>query len=141
MTKDRLVTARQGVTLDEAKKILHENRIEKLLVVDGQQRLIGLITVKDIEKTTLFPDACRDERGRLRVGAAVGVGNDRDERAAALVQAGVDVICVDTAHGHSRNVLDAVRALKRAYPDLDVVAGNVGTGEGTRALSRRVRTR
>jgi IMP dehydrogenase len=134
MTKDRLVTARPGVTLDEAKKILHEHRIEKLLVVDAQQRLIGLITVKDIEKTTLFPNACRDERGRLRVGAAVGVGPDRDERAAALVQAGVDVICVDTAHGHSRNVLDAVRALKRAYADLEVVAGNVGTGDGTRAL-------
>lgn len=134
MTRDRLVTARQGVTLEEAKKILHENRIEKLLVVDQDQRLIGLITVKDIEKTTLFPNACRDERGRLRVGAAVGVGADRDERAAALVQAGVDVICVDTAHGHSRNVLDSVRALKRAHPDLEVIAGNVGTGEGAKAL-------
>jgi IMP dehydrogenase len=134
MTRDRLVTARQGVTLDEAKKILHENRIEKLLVVDQDQRLIGLITVKDIEKTTLFPHACRDERGRLRVGAAVGVGPDRDERAAALVQAGVDVICVDTAHGHSRNVLDAVRALKRAHPDLEIMAGNVGTGDGAKAL-------
>jgi IMP dehydrogenase len=134
MTRDRLVTARQGVTLEEAKKILHENRIEKLLVVDNEQRLIGLITVKDIEKTTLFPHACRDERGRLRVGAAVGVGADRDERAAALVHAGVDVICVDTAHGHSRNVLEAVRSLKRAYPDLEVMAGNVGTGDGAKAL-------
>jgi IMP dehydrogenase len=134
MTRDRLVTARQGVTLDEAKKILHENRIEKLLVVDQDQRLIGLITVKDIEKTTLFPHACRDERGRLRVGAAVGVGPDRDERAAALVQAGVDVICVDTAHGHSRNVLEAVRTLKRAHPDLEIMAGNVGTGDGAKAL-------
>jgi IMP dehydrogenase len=134
MTKDNLVTARPGVTLEEAKNILHEHRIEKLLVVDDRQRLIGLITVKDIEKTTLFPHACRDERGRLRVGAAVGVGPDWEERANALVEAGVDVICVDTAHGHSENVLRTVGQIKRRYPDLDVVAGNVGTGEGAKAL-------
>ena len=136
MTKDNLITARPGVTLDEAKNILHEHRIEKLLVVDGQQRLIGLITVKDIEKTTQYPNACRDDRGRLRVGGAVGVGVDWEQRAAALVEAGVDVICVDTAHGHSSNVLRTVTQLKRLYPDMDVVAGNVGTGDGCDALIR-----
>ncbi|MEW6272129.1 MAG: IMP dehydrogenase [Thermodesulfobacteriota bacterium] len=134
MTKENLVTARPGVTLEEAKNILHEHRIEKLLVVDERQRLIGLITVKDIEKTTQFPHACRDERGRLRVGAAVGVGPDWEERASALVDVGVDVICVDTAHGHSANVLRTVGQIKRRYPELDVVAGNVGTGDGAKAL-------
>jgi IMP dehydrogenase len=136
MTKNNLVTARPGVTLDEAKNILHEHRIEKLLVVDDRQRLIGLITVKDIEKTTQYPNACRDDRGRLRVGAAVGVGADWEQRAAALVEAGADVICVDTAHGHSSNVLRTVSQIKRLYPDLDVVAGNVGTGDGADALIR-----
>ena len=134
MTKDRLVTAKPGVSLDEARRILHEHRIEKLLVVDDSGGLLGLITVKDIEKTTLFPDACRDERGRLRVGAAVGVGADWQERAEALVEAGVDVICVDTAHGHSRGVLDTVAKLKKAWPELDVVGGNVGTADGAKAL-------
>ncbi|MBY0273917.1 IMP dehydrogenase [Candidatus Binatia bacterium] len=136
MTKDRLVTARPGVTPEQAKKLLHEHRIEKLLVVDDAQRLIGLITVKDIEKTTQFPNACRDDRGRLRVGAAVGVGADWEERAAALIEAGADVICVDTAHGHSGNVLRTVTQLKKLYPDMDVVAGNVGTGDGADALIR-----
>ncbi|MBM4243222.1 MAG: IMP dehydrogenase [Deltaproteobacteria bacterium] len=136
MTKDDLVTARPGVTPEQAKKLLHEHRIEKLLVVDDGQRLIGLITVKDIEKTTQYPDACRDDRGRLRVGAAVGVGADWEERAAALVDAGADVICVDTAHGHSSNVLRTVTQLKELYPDMDVVAGNVGTGAGADALIR-----
>jgi len=136
MTKDNLVTARPGVTLEEAKNILHEHRIEKLLVVDDGQRLLGLITVKDIEKTTQYPNACRDDRGRLRVGGAVGVGADWEQRAAALVEAGVDVICVDTAHGHSSNVLRTVTEIKRLYPDMDVVAGNVGTGEGADALIR-----
>jgi len=136
MTKDNLVTARPGVTLEEAKNILHEHRIEKLLVVDEKQRLIGLITVKDIEKTTQYPNACRDDRGRLRVGAAVGVGADWEERAAALVDAGADVICVDTAHGHSGNVLRTVTQLKKLYPQMDVVAGNVGTGDGADALIR-----
>jgi IMP dehydrogenase len=134
MTKDNLVTARPGVTLEEAKDILHRHRIEKLLVVDDQQRLIGLITVKDIEKTTQFPNACKDERGRLRVGAAVGVGADREARIEALMRAGVDVLCVDTAHGHSQNVIEAVRAIKRDHPALEVIAGNVGTGEGAQAL-------
>jgi IMP dehydrogenase len=136
MTKDNLVTARAGVTLEQAKNILHEHRIEKLLVVDDAQRLLGLITVKDIEKTTQFPDACRDHRGRLRVGAAVGVGADWEQRAAALVEAGADVICVDTAHGHSGNVLRTVSQIKKLYPDMEVVAGNVGTGDGADALIR-----
>ncbi len=135
MTKENLVTARSGVSLEEAKEILHANRIEKLLVVDDHQRLQGLITVKDIQKTIQYPQACKDDLGRLRVGAAIGVGPDREERAAALVRAGVDVLALDTAHGHSANVIDAVRDTKRAYPDLDVIAGNVGTEEGARALA------
>jgi len=134
MTKDNLVTAKPGVSLDEAKEILHANRIEKLLVVDDQYRLRGLITVKDIQKTIEYPLACKDEQGRLRCGAAVGVGPDREERVEALVRAGVDVLAVDTAHGHSKNVLDAVRDIKAAYRDIDIVAGNIGTEEGARAL-------
>jgi len=134
MTHEELITAEPGVSLEEARRILHAHRIEKLLVVDDKGHLHGLITVKDIEKTTLFPDACRDERGRLRVGAAVGVGADWQARAEALVDAGVDVICVDTAHGHSRGVLDTVNALKKAYPTLEIVGGNVGTADGAQAL-------
>ncbi|MEB2284062.1 MAG: IMP dehydrogenase [Polyangiaceae bacterium UTPRO1] len=134
MTKDNLVTARPGVSLEQAKDILHANRIEKLLVVDDDMRLRGLITVKDIQKTSDYPNACKDEHGRLRVGAAVGVGPDREARVEALVRAGVDVLAVDTAHGHSRNVLDAVREIKREHPSVDVVAGNVGTEAGARAL-------
>jgi IMP dehydrogenase len=134
MTKENLVTARPGISLEQAKDILHENRIEKLLVVDDGFRLRGLITVKDIQKTTDFPLACKDERGRLRVGGAVGVGPDREARVEALIRAGVDVLAVDTAHGHSKNVLDTVRDIKALYRDLDIVAGNVGTEEGARAL-------
>jgi IMP dehydrogenase len=134
MTKDNLVTARPGISLEEAKEILHANRIEKLLVVDDRHRLQGLITVKDIQKTIEYPLACKDEQGRLRVGAAIGVGPDREERAEALVRAGVDVLAVDTAHGHSANVIAAVRDVKAAYRDVDVIAGNVGTEEGARAL-------
>ncbi|MFP6663388.1 MAG: IMP dehydrogenase [Deltaproteobacteria bacterium] len=134
MTQENLITAAPGVSLKDARRILHQHRIEKLLVVDAGGRLHGLITVKDIEKTTLFPAACRDERGRLRVGAAVGVGSDWQARAEALVQAGADVICVDTAHGHSRGVLDTIANLKRAYPELEVVGGNVGTADGAKAL-------
>ncbi|MCC6767041.1 MAG: IMP dehydrogenase [Deltaproteobacteria bacterium] len=134
MTKDNLVTAKPGISLEQAKEILHANRIEKLLVVDDELRLRGLITVKDIQKTTDYPNACKDGRGRLRVGGAVGVGPDREARVEALVRAGVDVLAVDTAHGHSRNVLDTVREVKRQWPDVDVVAGNVGTEEGARAL-------
>ncbi len=134
MTKDNLVTARPGIDLDEAKEILHRHRIEKLLVVDEKYQLKGLITVKDIEKKTQYPHACKDERGRLRVGAAVGVGPDNEERVDALVKAGVDVIVVDTAHGHSKNVLEAVRFIRRRHPDLNLVGGNVATEEGASAL-------
>ena len=134
MTKNNLVTARPGVELDEAKEILHRHRIEKLLVVDEKFQLRGLITVKDIEKKTQYPHACKDERGRLRVGAAVGVGPDCEERVDALVKAGVDVIVVDTAHGHSKNVLEAVRFIRRRHPDLNLLGGNVATEEGTSAL-------
>jgi IMP dehydrogenase len=134
MTKDRLVTVKPGVGLDEAKEILHQHRIEKLLVVDDSFELKGLITVKDIEKKIQYPNACKDERGRLRVGAAVGVGADWEERVESLVRAGVDLVAVDTAHGHSKNVLDTVRQIRRRYPDLDLAGGNVATDEGTTAL-------
>ena len=134
MTKDNLVTVKPGVDLDEAKEILHHHRIEKLLVVDDNFELKGLITVKDIEKKIQYPNACKDERGRLRVGAAVGVGPDWEERVESLVRAGVDLVAVDTAHGHSKNVLDVVKRVRRRYPDLDLAAGNVATDEGTSAL-------
>ena len=134
MTKDNLVTARPGVSLDEAKDILQRHRIEKLLLVDGEFQLKGLITVKDIEKKIQFPLACKDERGRLRVGAAVGVGQDMEQRVAALVAAGVHVVGVDTAHGHSKNVLNTIAYIRRHYPDLDLVGGNVATEEGALAL-------
>lgn len=134
MTHRNLVTAPPGVTLQEATQKLHDHRIEKLLVVDSEQRLLGLITVKDIEKAKQFPHACRDDRGRLRVGAAVGVGADWQDRAAALIEAGADIICVDTAHGHSKNVIETVAKLKAGHPALDVLGGNVGTGDGVRAL-------
>jgi len=134
MTKENLVTARPGVDFDEAKEILHRHRIEKLLVVDEKFHLKGLITVKDIEKKTQFPFACKDDRGRLRVGAAVGVGPDCEERVETLVRAGVDVVAVDTAHGHSRNVLEVIKHIRRRHPDLGLVGGNVATEEGTLAL-------
>ena len=134
MTKDKLVTVKPGVDLDEAKEILHQHRIEKLLVVDDNFQLKGLVTVKDIEKKTQYPNACKDERGRLRVGAAVGVGSDWEERVESLVRAGVDLVAVDTAHGHSKNVLDVVKRVRQRYPDLDLAAGNVATDEATSAL-------
>ena len=134
MTKDKLVTVKPGVDLDEAKEILHQHRIEKLLVVDEKYELRGLITVKDIEKKIQYPNACKDDRGRLRVGAAVGVGPDWEERVENLVRAGVDLIAVDTAHGHSKNVIDIVGQIRRRYPELDLAGGNVATGEGTTAL-------
>jgi IMP dehydrogenase len=134
MTKDNLVTAKPGINLDEAKDILQRHRIEKLLLVDDEFQLKGLITVKDIEKKIQYPLACKDERGRLRVGAAVGVGQDMEQRVAALVTAGVDVIGVDTAHGHSKNVLNTIEVIRRHYPDLDLVGGNVATEEGALAL-------
>src|ERR687891_171313 len=134
MTKNNLVTVKPGVDLDEAKEILHQHRIEKLLVVDDEFQLKGLITVKDIEKKIQYPNACKDERGRLRVGAAVGVGADWEERVEALVRAGADLIAVDTAHGPSKNVLDVVGQIRRRYPEVDIAAGNVATAEGTSAL-------
>src|SRR5919106_1140839 len=133
MTSRNLVTAPVGTTLDEASEILHRNKIEKLPVVDSEGRLKGLITVKDISKRIKYPEATKDDQGRLRVGAAVGVGNDALERAAALVEAEIDVLVVDTAHGHSHGVLDVVRAIKREH-DVEVIAGNVATGDGALAL-------
>mgnify|MGYP003575803969 FL=1 len=134
MTKENLVTVKPGVDLDTAKELLHQHRIEKLLVVDDRFELKGLITVKDIEKKIQYPNACKDEPGRLRVGAAVGVGADWEERVEGLVRAGVDLVAVDTAHGHSKNVLDVVGQIRRRYPDLDLAGGNVATDEGTAAL-------
>ena len=134
MTKDKLVTVPPGTTLEEAKKHLHEHRIEKLLVVDDSFALKGLITIKDIEKVRMYPLACKDEIGRLRVGAAVGVGPDREERIEALVKAGVDVIIIDTAHGHSQGVLEAVAETRRLHPDLQLIAGNIATAEAAEVL-------
>lgn len=134
MTKENLVTAPVGITLEESKRLLHKNRIEKLLVVDEQNNLKGLITIKDIEKTIKYPNACKDNLGRLRVGAAVGITLDREARAEALLKAGADVIVVDTAHGHSRGVIEAIRDTKRVFPNCQLVAGNVATEEATEAL-------
>jgi len=131
MTKDNLVTASESTKLEEAERILTKNKVEKLLLVDDQYRLKGLITIKDIDKLTSFPHACKDERGRLRVGAAVGVHDY--ERVESLLKAGVDVVVVDSAHGHSANVIETVRNLKNRYP-VEVIAGNVATWEGARAL-------
>jgi len=134
MTKDDLVTVPVGTTLEEAKKILHEHKIEKLLVVDGEYHLKGLITVKDIQKMIKYPNACKDSLGRLRVGAAVGVAADTLDRAAALVEARVDVIIVDTAHGHSMGVMQTVRDIKKRHPDIDLIAGNVATADAADEL-------
>jgi IMP dehydrogenase len=134
MTHEKLVTVREGVSRDEARRLLHQHRIEKLLVVDPRYRLIGLVTVKDIEKAQRFPNACKDGQGRLRVGAATGTGKAGIERADALCEAGVDVLVVDTAHGHSRGVLDGVAAIRRLSNDVQVVGGNVATAAGARAL-------
>jgi len=133
MTRD-LVTAPMGISLEDSKKLLHKNRIEKLLVVDEQGKLEGLITIKDIMKIQKYPNSCKDRLGRLRVGAALGVGPDTPERVAALVKEGVDVLVVDSAHGHSRNVLNTVRMIKGDYPEIQVVAGNVATAEGAEDL-------
>ena len=134
MTKDNLATVPVGTTLEESKTVLHERRIEKLLVVDDAGKLRGLITIKDIEKIKKYPDACKDQHGRLRVGAAVGVGPDREERTDRLIAANVDVIVIDAAHGHSKGVIEAARDTKRNFPDLELVAGNVATAEGARSL-------
>lgn len=134
MTKDKLITVSEGISLEDSKKLLHQHRIEKLLVVDKKGQLKGLITIKDIEKIRKYPNACKDKLGRLRVGAAVGVGPDMEERTEALLQAGADVILIDTSHGHSKNVLDAVQKLKRNFKDIELIAGNVGTGKGAEDL-------
>jgi IMP dehydrogenase len=134
MTKDRLVTVRENVDQVEAKKLLHQHRIEKLLVVDAQYRCVGLITVKDIEKAVANPNACKDEQGRLRVAAAPSVGEAGYARSEALIEAGVDLVVVDTAHGHSRRVLESVARIKRISNAVEVVAGNVATAEGAKAL-------
>jgi IMP dehydrogenase len=134
MTKDYLITAKEGITLEESKAILHKHRIEKLLVVDQDGRLKGLITIKDIEKIKKYPNSCKDKLGRLRVGAAVGVGPDLKERADALVSASVDVLVLDSAHGHTQNILKALEFLKSNYPEVDVIAGNVATYDGAKAL-------
>ncbi|HQL90378.1 MAG TPA: IMP dehydrogenase [Syntrophales bacterium] len=133
MTKDRLVTVSQNISLEESKKLLHKHRIEKLLVVDDDFSLKGLITIKDIEKIQKYPNACKDQLGRLRVGGAVGI-TDREARVHALLAAGCDVICIDTSHGHSKGVLDAVRDTKRNFPNCELIAGNVATFEGAEAL-------
>ena len=134
MTKENLVKVPEGISMEASKKLLHEHRIEKLLVVDDNDRLVGMITIKDLEKIKKYPRACKDAMGRLRVGAAVGVGPDMEARAEKLLSAGVDVICIDTSHGHSDNVINAVKKLKSAFPDMELIAGNVGTTKGAEDL-------
>lgn len=134
MTKENLVTVPEGTTLEESKDILHKHRIEKLLVVDGNGNLKGLITIKDIEKSIKYPHSCKDNLGRLRVGAAVGVGADRDERVEALLKAGADVIAIDTAHGHSIGVIESVREIKEKFPECQIIAGNIATAEAAEDL-------
>ncbi|PAE86688.1 IMP dehydrogenase [Shouchella clausii] len=134
MTKEGLVTAPVGTTLDQAEKILQQHKIEKLPLVDDNGILKGLITIKDIEKVIEFPNSAKDKQGRLLVGAAIGVSTDADARIAAVVKAGVDAIVIDTAHGHSKGVLDKIKQVRNDYPDLTIIAGNVATAEGTRAL-------
>ncbi|MBT6031478.1 MAG: IMP dehydrogenase [Kordiimonadaceae bacterium] len=134
MTSDNLITAKSNVSTQEAKQLLHQHRIEKILIVDDAYKCVGLVTVKDIEKAKLNPNACKDSDGRLRAGAATSVGDDGYERAEALIDAGVDFLVVDTAHGHSRGVLDTITRIKKAYPNIQLAGGNVATGSGTRAL-------
>jgi len=134
MTKENLVTAPTGISLEEAKKLLHKNRIEKLLVVDENNNLKGLITVKDIEKTVQYPQACKDSFGRLRVGAAIGVGPDREARTEAVLKAGADVLAIDTAHGHTKTVLEAIRDTKKNFKDCELIGGNIATAEAAEDL-------
>ncbi len=132
--REKLVTVKEGTTLEEAKKLLHKYKIEKLPVVDGDFRLCGLITMKDIEKIEKFPNACKDNLGRLRCGAAVGVGKEEEERVDSLLNVGCDVIVVDTAHAHSKRVIDTIKLIRSGFPDIEIIAGNVATSEGARAL-------
>ena len=134
MTRDNLVTAPEGTTLQEAREILRRHKIEKLPIVDSENHLKGLITIKDIDKAQVYPNSARDEKGRLMVGAAIGVTADVLDRVAALVEAGADVLCLDSAHGHSQNILNCVKRIKSLYPDVQLIAGNVATAEGTCAL-------
>ncbi|EPR42810.1 IMP dehydrogenase [Desulfovibrio sp. X2] len=134
MTAENLVTVPEGTSLEDAKYHLHANRIEKVLVVDSANKLKGLITIKDIEKREKYPNSCKDEKGRLCVGAAIGIGSDRDRRAEALLAEGVDFLVLDSAHGHTRNIIDSVRAIKTAFPKCQLVAGNVATYEGAKAI-------
>ena len=136
MTSENLITAPEGITLEESKALLHKNRIEKLLVVDDEGRLKGLITIKDIMKLKKYPNACKDSLGRLRVAAAVGVGEEGIARAKALADAGVDMIVVDSAHGHSKKVIETVTEIKKLFPDVDLMAGNIATAQGADALAR-----
>ena len=133
--RERLVTVKEGATLDQAQALIHKHRLERLLVVRDTFELAGLITVKDIQKAKDHPDACKDDRGRLRVGAAIGVGGDNMERAAALIEAGVDCIVVDSSHGHAQGVLDMVKAVKVKFPKVQVIGGNVATAEGAKAMA------
>jgi len=132
--KERLVTVKEGVDPDSVRALLHKHRIEKVMVVNDNFELKGLITVTDIDKAEQHPNACKDDQGRLRVGASVGVGEDTDARVEALVNAGVDVLVVDTAHGHSKNVINRVKWIKQNYPDVQVIGGNIATGEAAKAL-------
>ena len=132
--KDRLVTVKEGVDSETVRGLLHKHRIEKVMVVNDNFELKGLITVTDIDKAEQHPNACKDDQGRLRVGASVGVGEDTDERVSALVNAGVDVLVVDTAHGHSKNVINRVKWIKKNYPEVQVIGGNIATGEAAKAL-------
>ncbi len=134
MTKENLITVSEGISLEDSKKLLHQHRIEKLLVVDSNGRLKGMITIKDIEKIKKYPKACKDQMGRLRAGAAIGVGTDRVERTQALLDAGADVILIDTSHGHSKNVIDTVQELKSTFDNIELIAGNVGTAKGAQDL-------
>ena len=134
--KEQLVTVKEGESKEVIQQLLHEHRIEKVLVIDDEFHLKGLVTVKDIQKSTDHPNACKDSNGRLRTGAAVGVGSDTDQRIELLVQAGVDVVVVDTAHGHSKGVLDAVRRIKKSYPDLQIVGGNIATAAAALDLAK-----
>lgn len=136
MTSDHLITTKSPTTLDQAKDILQQHRIEKLPVVDDDRRLVGLITYKDIMKIHDFPLACKDDYGRLRVGAAVGITSDTGDRISALAKVGVDVVCIDTAHGHSAGVLNTIQEIRLSFPDLEIIGGNVATGEGAQALAR-----
>ncbi|SMF38865.1 IMP dehydrogenase [Desulfovibrio gilichinskyi] len=135
MTSRNLITVQHGIAFEEAKRLLHQNRIEKLLVVDEDNKLTGLITIKDIDKVKQYPNAAKDSRGRLRVGAAIGIGRDFMERSSALVDAGVDFLALDSAHGHSKNILDSIKELRSCFPDTQIVGGNIATYSGAMALA------